>query len=78
MGGGRVQAAQQDAKAFDQRHLGTSRVGGLEVFERVDHLHRAGDHGVVLHALVVVVHLLEHGVDLQAQGLGLLAKIYIF
>jgi hypothetical protein len=54
-----------------------SQSAGLEVLQRVEHLHRARDHGVVLHALVVVVHLLEHGVDLQPQGLGLLAEFHI-
>jgi hypothetical protein len=48
----------------------TGRTIGLEVFQRVEHLHRARHHGVVLHALVVVVHLLEHAVDLQAQRAG--------
>ena len=75
---GRVQAAQQNAKAFNQRHLRTRRVGGLEVFERIDHLHRARHHGVVLHALVVVIHLFQHGVDLQPQDFRLFAEIYIF
>ncbi len=103
---GRVEAAQQNAKAFHQRHLTASGVARLNVerrraassregplrgqrghasverggkaLQRVDHLHRAGDHGVVLHALVVVVHLLEHRVDLAPQCLGLLAKFNIF
>jgi len=75
---GRVEAAQQNAKAFHQRHLTASGVTRLKVFQRVDHLHGAGDHGVVLHALVVVVHLLEHGVDLAPQCLGLLAKFNVF
>ncbi len=57
--------------------LAAGAVGGLEAFQRVEHLHRAGDHGVVLHALVVVVHLLEHGVDFQAQGLGVLAEGHV-
>ncbi len=78
MGRGRVQAAQQDAKTFNQRDLRSGAIHRLEVFQRVDHLHGARHHGVVLHALVVVVHLLEHGVHLQPQRLGLLAEVYVF
>ena len=69
-----VDAAQQDAEAFGQRGVVTGRAIGFEVVERVEHLHRTRDDGVVLHALVVVVHLLEHGVHFQAQRLGRLGE----
>jgi hypothetical protein len=67
MRGDRVQRTQQDAETFMLRP-GITGVGiGLEVFQRVEHLHRARDDGVVLHALVVVVDLLEHAVHLASQ-----------
>ena len=50
----------------------------LEGLERVQQLHRSRHHRVVLHALVVVVHLLEHGMDFMAQSLGFLAEFNIF
>ncbi|NJM44117.1 MAG: hypothetical protein HC858_09320 [Brachymonas sp.] len=43
-------------------------------FERIEHFHRARDHSVVLHALVVVAHLLEHKMQLAAQRLGFFAQ----
>jgi hypothetical protein len=70
----RVQRAQQDAETSRSATASPAAPSALEVLQRVEHLHGAGDHGVVLHALVVVVHLLEHGVDLQAQALAALPK----
>ena len=55
---GRVQRAQQDAAGLRAaRRRAAPRRAGLE---RVEQLHRAGDHGVVLHALVVVADLAQH------------------
>ncbi|EWS65361.1 hypothetical protein Y695_01389 [Hydrogenophaga sp. T4] len=71
---GGVDAAQQHAEAFGQCGVVTDRAVTLEIVEGIEHLHRARDHRVVLHALVVVVHLLEHGVHLQAQRLGRLGQ----
>mmetsp|Transcript_14221 Transcript_14221/g.38965 ORF Transcript_14221/g.38965 Transcript_14221/m.38965 type:complete len:879 (+) Transcript_14221:447-3083(+) len=64
---GRVEDAQQHREAVAHRR---GLAFGLEAFERVQQLHRTGDDGVVLHALVVVADLLQHVVHLAAQGLA--------
>ena len=66
-----AQRAQQDAVTLVQYRLRASILAG---FERVQQFHAAGHHGVVLHALVVVIGLLEHAVDVKPQGLGRFAK----
>ena len=71
---GRVEHAQQHSKAFGQGHQTIGRVVALEVFQRIEHLHSARDDRVVLHALVVVIHLFEHGMHFQTQHLGLFRK----
>ena len=70
----RVQASQHHGDALAQcrrvgfRDAGAGggclRRGGLEC---VEHLHGAGDHGVVLLALVVVGGLTQDGMDLEAK-----------
>ena len=76
--GGRVEHAQQDAEGFAQGEgvafAGRAIAVALEGFDGVEHLHRAGDHGVELQALVVVVHLAKHGVDFVPQRPGGLAQ----
>ncbi len=64
-----LEQAQQDAEGFAQGgRIGRTR--GLETLRGVEQLHGARNHGVVLHALVVVVDLLEHAVHLPAQRLA--------
>ena len=64
---GRVERAQQDAKSFAQHRGIGGGIGKLRAFKRVEHLHRARDHGVVLHAVKVVAHLAQQLVHLAAQ-----------
>ena len=75
---GWIEAAQQDAEALGLCNRATGRVHRLEVIKRIDHLHGARHHGVVLHALVVVVDLLEQGMNIESQRLGLFAKLQAF
>src|SRR5665647_185268 len=63
---GRIKATQKNTETLDHGDLSPGRICCFEVFQRVNHFHRARDHRVVLHALIVVIHLLEHAVDFKA------------
>ena len=63
----RVQATQQDGQAFAQHGGIGGAVTQHRVVQRVQHLHRARDHGVVLHALVVVADLTQQLVQRAPQ-----------
>ena len=75
VGRGRVKAAQQHAKALNHRHCGACAICCLEILQGVDHFHCARYNRVVLHALVIVINLLEHAVNLQSQRLRLFPEV---
>ncbi len=63
---GGVEHAQQNAEAFAQRN-GHAVGCGVRAFQRVEQFHCSRHHGVVLHAAVVEIHLLQGLVHFAAQ-----------
>ena len=68
-----VHDAQQNGIALSQSSVVVDIFGGSErrIFQRVEHLHERRHHGVVLHALVVVIGLAQHRVNFEAQLFGI-------
>jgi hypothetical protein len=70
---GWIHDAQQNGIALSQSSVVVDIFGGSErrIFQRVEHLHKRRHHGVVLHALVVVIGLAQHRVNFEAQLFGI-------
>ncbi len=68
-----VHDAQQNGIALSQSSVVVDIFGGSErrIFQRVEHLHERRHHGVVLHALVVVIGLAQYRVNFEAQLFGI-------
>ena len=69
MRGDRVERAKENRDGLAKRPGAVVRFVRLEAFDGVEHLHAGRHHGVVLHATVVVLGLLQGCVDFAAQML---------
>ena len=66
-----IQHTQQNRDTFRQHSAIARTVVTLKVFQSIEQLHATRDHRVVLHALVVVTHLLQDQMHFATQGFGI-------
>ena len=66
-----IQHTQQNRNTFRQHSVIACAAVRFKVFQSIEQLHATRDHRVVLHALVVVTHLLQDQMHFATQGFGI-------